>query len=459
MMRTFSLAQAIEWLQPDCCFDGPADTTFSDVNTDTRTLKPGDLFVALRGDNFDGHRFVPKAQELGASAAIVDCVDPTLDLPQLLVGDTLAALGRLATGHRSVSNAALVAITGSSGKTTVREMTAAILQQMGPTLVTQGNLNNHIGVPLTLFRLAREHRFGAIELGASGPGEIACTVAMVRPRVVILTNAAQAHLEGFGSYQNIVVAKGEIIDGVADDGLVVLNHDDPAFEQWLARAGSRRVISVSRDGHSSADYQISANEGDELCISGPDGWHCEFRLALEGEHNLGNAALAVAATRELGATDKHIRAGLGQMAAVKGRLHIQQLAQGWTLIDDSYNANPASIKAALAVLAKRPRPRIAALGAMAELGAQSAELHQQVGRYARELGIERLLVVGPGGDGYSKGFGPTAQHCATHAEAVTAVLDNTQVPATVLVKGSRSSAMDIVAEGIKNKVNGTCCSG
>ena len=382
-----------------------------------------------------------------------------MELPQLLVSDTLVALGRLAAGHRAASCAALIAVTGSSGKTTVREMTAAILQQMGPTLVTQGNLNNHIGVPLTLFRLAPQHRFGVIELGASGVGEIAYTVAMVKPLAAIITNAGQAHLEGFGSYQNIVLGKGEIIDGVVDDGLVVLNRDDPAFEQWQTRAGSRRVVSVSRHDHSGADYRATAKADGELRINGPDGWCCNVRLVLEGEHNLSNAAMAAAAARELGAADEHIRAGLGQMAAVKGRLHIQPLARGWTLIDDSYNANPASIKAALAVLAKRPQPRIAVLGAMAELGAQAAQLHQEVGQCARDLGIDRLLVVGPGCDGYGKGFGAAAEFCADHDQAIAAVFKHTQVPATVLVKGSRSSAMEIVVEGIKNKVNGTCCSG
>ena len=459
MMRAFSLAEAVQWLQPDCRFDGLDNLTFNAVNTDTRSLLPGQLFVALRGENFDGHRFLQQAQEQGASAAVVDRIDATVDLPQLLVSDTLIALGQLATAHRATSDAVLVAITGSSGKTTVREMTGAILQQMGPALITQGNLNNHVGVPLTLFGLAPQHRFGAIELGASGLDEIAYTVAMVKPQVVILTNAGEAHLEGFGSYQNIVLAKGEIIDGVADDGLVVLNRDDPAFDQWLARAGRRRVASVSRAGHAKADYKATAGAGGQLQISGPDGWLCDLRLGLEGEHNHSNAAMAVAAARRLGATNEHIKTGLEQVLAVKGRLHIQPLAQGWTLIDDSYNANPASIKAALAVLAKRSSPRIAVLGAMAELGEQTVQLHYEVAQYARDLGIERLLAVGPGCEGYGRGFGATVEICASHNQAIDAVLKNIQVPATVLVKGSRSSAMEIVAERIKNKVNGTCCSG
>jgi UDP-N-acetylmuramoyl-tripeptide--D-alanyl-D-alanine ligase len=246
---------------------------------------------------------------------------------------------------------------------------------------------------------------------------------------------------------------------VADDGLIVLNRDDPAFDQWLARAGRRRVASVSRAGHAESDYKAIAGADGQLQISGPDGWLCNLRLGLEGEHNHSNAAMAAAAVRELGATNEHIKTGLEQVLAVKGRLHIQPLAQGWTLIDDSYNANPASIKAALAVLAERPSPRIAVLGAMAELGDQAAQLHYEVAQYARDLGIERLLAVGPGCEGYGQGFGVTVEICASHNQAINAALKNTQVPATVLVKGSRSSAMEVVAEGIKDKVNGTCCSG
>ena len=212
------------------------------------------------------------------------------------------ALGLLAAENRNESRARLVAVTGSSGKTTVREMTAAILSQLGDTLATEGNLNNHIGVPLTLFRLAPEHRYGVIELGASGLGEIAHTVTMTRPEVVILTNAGTAHLEGFGGYENIVRAKGEIIDGVSGNGLVVLNRDDPAFEKWRARAGARRVVSVSRLGHAGADYrgalQAPERPGLTFDVSGPDGWSCSATLALEGEHNLTNAMLAIAAARE-----------------------------------------------------------------------------------------------------------------------------------------------------------------
>ncbi|MBW0148720.1 UDP-N-acetylmuramoyl-tripeptide--D-alanyl-D-alanine ligase [Marinobacter arenosus] len=463
MMRAFSLADALRWTGATSDAPGLDDLNFFGVSTDTRSLGQGQVFVALRGDNFDGHRFLQKAKDCGAVAAVVDTKDATVDLPQLVVDDTVNALARLAAGNRNESDARFVAVTGSSGKTTVREMTAAILARMGPTLATQGNLNNHIGVPLTLFGLMPEHRYGAIELGASGLGEIAHTVAITRPEVVILTNAGSAHLEGFGSYENIVQAKGEIIDGVADNGLVVLNRDDPAFEQWQARAGHRSVVSVSRLGHPDADYRsetmASDAPGQRFRVDGPDGWTSSIRLGLEGEHNQTNAMLAIAAARRVGADDNAITEGLAELAPVKGRLQSLELAPGLTVIDDSYNANPASMKAALSVLAKRGGEKVAVFGAMAELGPEALALHREVGEFARAQNIDRLLTVGPGCEGYADGFGGGAESFQTHDEAVEVIVRARQSPMTVLVKGSRSSAMDRVVEGLKEKVNNSCCSG
>ncbi|EON91350.1 UDP-N-acetylmuramoyl-tripeptide--D-alanyl-D-alanine ligase [Marinobacter lipolyticus SM19] len=463
MMRAFSLADAVAWTGGQCRFGDAVQRTFSGVSTDTRKIGRGDLFVALRGDNFDGHQFLAKARESGAVGAIVDTEDTSVDLPQMVVSDTVDALAQLAAGNRNESQARFVAITGSSGKTTVREMVASILTQMGSTLSTEGNLNNHIGVPLTLFRLEKGHRFAAIELGASGLGEIAHTVAITRPDVAILTNAGQAHLEGFGSYENIVQAKGEIIDGVGANGLVVLNGDDPAFGIWRQRAGGRKVTAVSGKAGGPADYYPSAVSvdihGQSFIAHGPDDWQCSVQLALSGEHNITNALLAIAATRELGATHEAIQQGLQALAAVKGRLQMIELSAELVLIDDSYNANPSSMKAAIGVLAARPGIRAAVLGAMAELGPDSRALHREVGVCAREQGVERLLVVGPGCEGYIEGFGQSAEVCASHEDAVDRLLAGPQFPMTILVKGSRSSAMDRVVEGMKEKVNNSCCSG
>ncbi len=465
MMRAFSLAEAREWLQATLAGarTDAGELWFDGVSTDTRSVGDGQLFVALRGERFDGHEFLGQALTQGAVAAVVDTEITDVAIPQLVVSDTVQALADLASANRSGSAARLVAITGSSGKTTVREMTGAILAGMGPTLVTEGNLNNHIGVPLTLFRLTPDHQFGAIELGASGLGEIAHTVSITRPQVAILTNAGQAHLEGFGSYQNIVLAKGEIIDGVPADGAVVLNRDDPAFDQWHARAGQRRVLGVSRMGHPGADYRAEAimatDQGFEFLVLGPDNWRCHLVLGLPGEHNITNALLALAACRELGATDQQVQSGLMQVEAVKGRLQVLKPAPDLTLIDDSYNANPASMKAALDVLASCPAPRVAVLGAMAELGDEAHELHRQVGEHARARGIEKLMVVGAGGNGYGTGFGDETEFFPSHEQAVSAIVADRNGAMTVLVKGSRSSAMDRVVEGIQKKVKNPCCSG
>lgn len=465
MMRAFSLAEAREWLQATLAGarTDAGELWFDGVSTDTRSVGEGQLFVALRGERFDGHEFLGQALTQGAVAAVVDTEVTDVAIPQLVVSDTVQALADLASANRSGSAARLVAITGSSGKTTVREMTGAILAGMGPTLVTEGNLNNHIGVPLTLFRLTPDHQFGAIELGASGLGEIAHTVSITRPQVAILTNAGQAHLEGFGSYQNIVLAKGEIIDGVPADGAVVLNRDDPAFDQWHARAGQRRVLGVSRMGHPAADYRAEAimatDQGFEFLVLGPDNWRCHLVLGLPGEHNITNALLALAACRELGATDQQVQSGLMQVQAVKGRLQVLKPAPDLTLIDDSYNANPASMKAALDVLASYPAPRLAVLGAMAELGDEAHELHRQVGEHARARGIEKVMVVGAGGNGYGTGFGDETEFFPSHEQAVSAIVAGRSGAMTVLVKGSRSSAMDRVVEGIQKKVKNPCCSG
>lgn len=455
-MRAFSLAEAQRWLGAECAAEDLASVMFTGVSTDTRTLERGQLFVALRGENFDGHRFLQQAWEHGAAGVVVDAPDSSVSLPQLVVSDTLMALARLASVNRRESTARVLAITGSSGKTTVKEMCAAILSRMGPTLSTRGNLNNHIGVPFTLLGFSPEHRYGVIELGASGLGEIAHTVALAEPEVAILTNAGEAHLEGFGSYENIVLAKGEIIDGVAADGLVVLNRDDPAFGQWQKRAGERRVVAVSRLD-ADADYYAVVESRDagarSILVQGPDNWSCRVVLALEGDHNITNLLLAIAATRQLGADDQAVIEGLGNVASVSGRLQVLNLSEGLTLIDDSYNANPSSIKAALGVLAQRAGQRVAILGAMAELGPEARALHREVGEYAREQGIERLITVGPGCEGYADGYGERTEPCQTHEQAVDSVVKAKNTPATVLVKGSRSSAMDRVVEGIKEKVN------
>ncbi|MCH8499712.1 MAG: UDP-N-acetylmuramoyl-tripeptide--D-alanyl-D-alanine ligase [Marinobacter sp.] len=454
MMRPFSLLEVTGWVYGTLT-RGSGQIT--GISTDTRSLQPGDLFVALRGERFDGHDFLTQAQAGGAAAALVDTVEPGMAMPQIEVRDTLEGLGQLALANRRLSKAATVAVTGSCGKTTVKEMLAAILGEEGETLATQGNLNNHIGAPLTLMRLAPEHRFAVIELGASGIGEIDGTVRLTRPQVAVITNAGDAHLGGFGSYANIVEAKGEIIEGVPADGTVVLNRDDPAFATWSARAAGRKVVSVSLLDNT-ADLWASAIEpvptGYRFTAQQAGGESLVVNLPLVGEHNILNALLAMAAARALGARDDAMSAGLAKLKPVSGRLHIVPLAEGSELIDDSYNANPASMKAALKTLAGRPGYRVAVLGAMAELGDASERLHADVGDCARELGIDTLIVVGECAKAYTKGYGADAIFCNDHATAIDCVQAlHRQKTISVLVKGSRSAAMDAVARALTEKGN------
>ncbi len=462
MIGTFTLREASRLLgigngdDPNWPTD---DQPFSNVSTDTRAIRPGDLFVALRGEKFDGHRFLVAARESGAVAAVVETRNEAVDMPQLVVRDTVQALADLARANRELSTAVVVAVTGSSGKTTLKEMLSAILGRQGETLATAGNLNNHIGVPLTLFRLSPEHRFAVIELGASGLGEIAHTVAVVWPDVAVITNAGEAHLEGFGSYDNIVQAKGEIIDGVGDGGVIVLNRDDPAFDRWLKRAGSRRVISVSGQGKP-ADYSCASYEktvsGYRFEVVGPVDRARSLELSMPGRHNVTNALLAMAAAEAAGASDNAVRDGLAAIRPAPGRLQREILSERLTLIDHSYNANPSSMKAALEVLADaKDTVRVAVLGAMAELGGDAVRLHRQVGKHACSLGIDELLVVGAGEccAALVDGFGSHARPFESHQQAADWLLSQNIGPMTVLVKGSRSSAMEQVVMRTKEKVN------
>ncbi len=425
-----------------------ADVSFTRVSTDTRTLRPGDLYVALRGASFDGNAFVDQAFENGACAAIVSS-PAAVRPPCLLVADTTAALAELALLNRQRSAARVVAITGSQGKTSVKEMIGRILSVSHRTLVTRGNLNNHIGAPLTLLELAETHECAVIELGASGPGEIAWTVRLAQPQVAVLTNAAATHLEGFGSLAGVVQTKGEIIDGLPADGTAVLNADDPHFAVWRARAGERRVLRFGLHD-AAADYRASAIQSD-----GRDGTHftlhtptgdCGITLHLLGLHNVANALAASAAAMAAGATLEDVRTGLALVRPVAGRLCLREAANRAALVDDTYNASPSSFRAAIDVLSGFTGRRIVIMGDMGELGSDAQSGHRFVGDYARSRGIDSLWATGPLSRQAVSSFGEGALHFASLDSLIAHALGNTDAQCSVLIKGSRSAGMERAVE-------------
>lgn len=426
-----------------------ADVHFSAVSIDTRTLQANDLYVAIVGENFDGNDFVTQAFDKGACGAVTSR-NTGIDQPQLWVKDTTIALGEIARLNRLASTARIVAITGSQGKTTVKEMIAAILSVEKRVLVTKDNFNNHIGVPLTLLELDEEHDCVVIELGASGLGEIAYTVRMVLPHVAVLTNAAATHIEGFGDLDGVVRTKGEIIDGLQDGGVAVLNADDPYFGEWVARAANKRIVSFAVDA--AADYrvidlQLDAPGASRFILRSPAG-DAHVTLALAGKHNVLNAAAAAAASIEAGATLEAVVLGLARVRPVAGRLSQLPGIAGAIIIDDSYNASPSSFRAAIDVLASRAGSRVLIAGDMGELGVQSEKAHIELGLYAKQCGIEMLWTTGAYSELSAESFGKNARHFVTQGALILHAIEHLGVGDVALVKGSRSAAMDRVVEQI-----------
>ncbi|MEW5771009.1 MAG: UDP-N-acetylmuramoyl-tripeptide--D-alanyl-D-alanine ligase [Pseudomonadota bacterium] len=433
-----------------------ADVAFTRVETDTRRLTPGCLFVALRGANFDGHAFAAKALAQGAAAVMV-AADAGLDLdlaPAIVVDDTRLALGRLAAWHRSRMPARLAAITGSNGKTTVKEMLAAICAaeaSESAVLATQGNLNNDIGMPLTLLGLTPEHRYAVIEMGMNHPGELAYLTALARPDVALVNNALRAHLEGLGSVEAVARAKGEIYAGLREDGIAIVNLDDPHAGLWRGLNQGRTILGFGFDPH--ADVRIDPAQDDTLRLHTAHGM-IETELQVPGEHNRRNAAAAAAAALALGIAPAAIARGLAAYSGTKGRLQPHACLMGATLIDDTYNANPDSVLAAIGVLAARPGTRILVLGDMGELGPDAAALHREVGEKAKAAGIDRLLCLGELSVNTVQGFGegatPTAAMHFERIEELLAEIEQALGPeVTVLVKGSRFMQMERVVKSFQ----------
>ncbi|WP_417579752.1 UDP-N-acetylmuramoyl-tripeptide--D-alanyl-D-alanine ligase [Nitrincola sp.] len=426
------------------------------ICTDTRQIQPGDLFVCLKGEHFDAHDFIAQARQQGALAAVTDHhVDDAL--PQLVVEDTLIALGRLAALNRSRFSGKLIAVTGSSGKTTVKELLASMLGQLGPTLYTQGNLNNHIGVPLTLLRLQAEHQYAVVELGASAEGEIDYTVHLAQPQVALLNNACAAHIEGFGGLDGVVRAKSEIFNALTDEDAGILNLDDAHAGFWQEKLDNQcRAYLTFSVSNPAADIWAS-----DLAENEVGAWHfrlhhqqdsIKVQLKLLGKHNVANAAAATAAWIALGLPLKAAKAGLEACDAVKGRMKPIALRSA-LLIDDSYNANPQAMQAAIDYLASRKGKRLLVLGDMAELGEDEIELHSQIGQYAADAALDGLYATGPlmcFAVETARQAGLNAQYFEHQSALIEALKQMLSEPVTLLVKGSRSAAMDRVVTALQN---------
>ncbi len=443
------------------------DVTFAQVNTDSRKIQRGDLFIALRGDNFDGAAYVTASLQGGAVAAVMNrtsydsAVHGNLSA-LLLVDDTRIALGKLASYWRRQFAIPLVAITGSNGKTTVKEMLAAILRKAAGSeaavLATKGNFNNDIGMPLTLLQLNTQHRYAVIEMGMNHFGEIAYLTHLAMPQVALVNNASGAHLQGLGSIAGVAQAKGEIFAGLAAQGSAIINADDAHAEMWRELAGAHRVIDFALDKpaavHGTSQPQ---SYGSVVQVDTAQG---ALRLALQvpGRHNVRNALAAVSAALALDIPLAVIAAALAEFGGVAGRLQRKSGVHGAMLIDDTYNANPASMRAALQVLAQASGKRIFVLGDMGELGADALAMHQELGQAARASGIEKMFALGEMSANAVREFGTGAQHFMNIEELNAALLQELDAHTTVLVKGSRFMKMERVVQACAADKETTCCS-
>ncbi len=429
-----------------------ADVAFDAISTDTRTLPAGALFVALKGPNFDGHEYAGAALARGAVAALVER-ELSLALPQIVVPDALAALSCFAHEWRMQFSYPVIGVTGSNGKTTTKEMLGSILAQRGTTLVTRGNLNNHIGVPLTLLSLTAQQQFAVIEMGASNPGEIAHLAQIAQPDIGIITNAGAAHLEGFGGLEGVARGKGELYLALPRSGVAIINADDHYAAYWRAHCNATTILTFGVDV--AADFTASKvlahhdHEGFQTRfeLTTPQGT-CAVSLQLAGIHNLRNALGAAAAAHAAGATLADIQAGLNSMRPVGGRLQPKPAIKGASLIDDSYNANPNSVRAGIDALHSRGGRRWLIFGDMLELGPDAPQLHTEVGEYARISGVERLLAVGNHAQHAVEAFGKGGQWYASLDALIADAQASLQPGVTVLIKGSRGNRLERAAAAL-----------
>lgn len=445
-MTWLSLAQIADYLQADLqsvSLEAAKRLPIERIERDSRVVQVGDLFLALKGERFDAHDFVPQVVGKASAALVAHPLD--VAIPQIVVPDVRLALGQLAKAWRQQFTQPVVGLTGSNGKTTLKEMLTAILSQQGQTVATLGNLNNDIGVPLTLLRLRAEDQFAVIEMGANHFGEIDYLTRLASPNVAILNNAGAAHLEGFGDIAGVAKAKSEIFAGLATDGVAVINADDKYANYWRTLNQARPLLSFgfSQDadlrGELSADNQFIIYKAAESV---------KVRLKLLGKHNQLNALAAAAGATALGFSLATIQQGLESLVPVKGRLNPKQGRHGGLVIDDTYNANPSSTAAAITVLAEQQGRKVLVLGDMAELGNIGEQLHFELGQLAKSSGIDELYSLGYLSAAASKAFGKGAYSFEDVAALLAALVANLTANTQVLVKGSRSARMERVVDAL-----------
>ena len=425
------------------------DASIAGVANDTRLLMPGMLYVALRGERLDGHAYLAQAKAAGAVAALVAQADAAIDLPQLIVADPLLALGDLARLHRGRMSARVAGITGSNGKTTVKTLTASILSRVGPCHANAGNRNNEVGLPLAVLDLEAAHEFAVFEMGAGKPGDIAYLAAIAQPQVGLVNNVAPAHLERLGSTDGVAETKGAVYEVLPADGVAIINADDPFADAFVRRVSARRILRFRIDADADVRAKVlSVGEQCRFRLIAPCG-EGEIVLPLPGAHNISNALAAASIACAFDAPFDAIRVGLESVSGVAGRLRLLRQPGGYSLIDDTYNANPASVGAAIRTLVSLPGEPWLVLGDMGELGPQAEALHAQIGTFARDAGLSRLFTLGTLSRAASAAFGTGAQHFEQRDALVSALRSALEPGVVCLIKGSRSAGMERVLAALE----------
>lgn len=423
------------------------DINFQGISTDTRTITPGSLFIAIRGEQFDGHDFIEEAVKKGAAAILTDRLIKT-SAPQLIVKDTIEAFGKIAEYWRARFSLPIIGVTGSNGKTTLKNMIASIMRaacqnDASQVLATEGNLNNNIGVPMMLCRLNEKHRYAVIEMGMNHFNEIAYLTKLTKPQVAVINNAAEAHLEGLKDVAGVARAKGEIFLGLVKGGTAILNRDDAHYSYWLGLVKEYKQLSFGLEN--SAD--VSAIISDTITIKTPQG-NIDVKLPLLGKHNVMNALAATAATLALNIDLNAIKNGLENVHPAPGRMRQYFLDCGTRVIDDTYNANPFSLQAAVNTLATFSGEKVLVLGDMRELGPNAKQLHFASGEKIRAAGINHLFTLGEMSAAASEAFGKGAQHFTDREKLISSLQSHLKNGVTILIKGSRSMRMEKILAGI-----------